>query len=189
MQYHCISTRAELRAKAKEKAALDAQAKKDEQMRDSVNPISIRKFEQGDQESVVDLFCKGLTSYRVNDLISRLQCWFIQDKLKVGGDMHDIYSYFLSPGDHQDEASDRCFWVATSGERSNIVGCVGCKKYENRHAPRSGTDGDVDEEDTCKGDNYLELIRMSVSDSYRGMGIGSQLVSTLEHFGKLHFSI
>ena len=140
--------------------------------------IWIRRFEIGDQSAVAALFLAGLTSYRDNNTVYKLQCWFTHSKLKVGGDMNDIFSYYIN----KSEASDRNFWVAEVVEGENIgaiVGCVAAMKHEDYVSTST------DPSRPCTGEEKeLELVRMSVDEKYRKKKLGTRLLQVFEKFAR-----
>ena len=82
----------------------------------------------------------------------------------------------------------RNFWVATMGEE--VVGCVGAIVHtpqsmaEKRQsaAPTSWAPAGVTEDPP----GVVELVRMSVSSSHQGNGIGKQLCGVVESFASRH---
>ena len=139
--------------------------------------IWIRQFEKGDQPAIATLFMEGLTSYKENNALYQLQCWFTQSKLKEGGDMNDIFAYYI----HNTDRSDRMFWVAEVIEGENtgeIIGCVGAMKHEDSLSTSTDTTGVEIEE------KALELVRMSVDERYRKKKVGTRLVQAFETFAR-----
>jgi GNAT superfamily N-acetyltransferase len=123
---------------------------------------SIRTFEAKDQAIVSSLFRTGLTSYgEEGSQANRLQHWFVDLKLALGGDMNDIYSHYIL-------SDDKNFWVIclNDDEGENVIGCCGVIT-------------------TCMNDEDVsELVRMSISPEIRSRGLGSQLVKTVENWAK-----
>lgn len=140
--------------------------------------IWIRKFEMADQLAVATLFLEGLTSYRDSNTMYKLQCWFTHSKLKEGGDMFDIFSYYIDSSD----VLDRNFWVAEVIEGDNvgaIVGCVAAMKHEEYVSTSTDPNRpDVEEE------KALELVRMSVDKRYRKKKLGTRLLQAFEKFAR-----
>jgi N-acetylglutamate synthase-like GNAT family acetyltransferase len=64
--------------------------------------------------------------------------------------------------------ADGSFWVALEERSGDVIGCVGMKPY------LGAVDKEIYEEE-C-----FELHRLAVSKSYRGNGIGSQLIQVVE---------
>ena len=121
--------------------------------------LIIRQFTSVDQSRVQELFSNGLLSYGRDDpSLLKLQQWFIAQKLAENGDMYDIASYYLQP--------NRNFWVAEIN--SIIVGCVAVTTPEDNDS------------------NECELVRMSVDENYRKLGIASKLIQILENWSKEH---
>lgn len=144
----------------------------------SLPPESIRivSFESKHQKDAVALFVAGLSSsYKgsVSDSINIAQGKFIADKTNPTGDMYDIEkSFMLSRNSH--------FWVAITPE-DKVVGIVGvtASTYpaENKFVYCN---------DNLNPENVCELLRMSVHENARGMGLGKRLCETVEQFGKSH---
>lgn len=136
-------------------------------MTQRVSTIQIRQFEQKDQDQVVALFIRGLTSYGIEGSSIRfLQAWFCNERLKEGGDMTDIFSYYV-----KDETKN--FWVAFDSEDDNhtIIGLVGAFQ----------TVGEDKEE------KVTELVRMSVSSEIQSKGIGSMLCKGKNDMKKISY--
>lgn len=89
----------------------------------------------------------------IRQMVGYMFSQYIDTSLKK--DLNDISSTYL-------KAEDACFWVAEN-DSGRVVGTVACLPAEN--APE------------C-----LELKRMSVSRSYRGMGIAKTLCRTVADF-------
>eukprot|EP00981_Chlorochromonas_danica_P002863 scaffold564_cov172-Ochromonas_danica.AAC.8 len=137
--------------------------------------IIIRKFEESDQEEVAFLYRHAFQCYQ-GDIPEIAFCtnWFIEDKLKEGGDMASVYQSYITNSDPK-----KCFWVAvdvtqaSSNDNDNtagkgvIVGCVGCLP---------STEFDPTQ--------YLELVRMTVHPQYQGYDIGKRLLAALFEWGK-----
>eukprot|EP01038_Epipyxis_sp_PR26KG_P014498 gene14498-19464_t len=125
--------------------------------------INIRRFNQFDQESVVKLFSDGLLSYSTEGPhIAACMEWYVNSKLDpTKGDMIDIEKNYFSANNNEG-IKDTYFWVAE--KESVVVGCVAC-------IPSTEYDQNT----------HLELVRMSVSSEYRGFGIASKLITTLEN--------
>ena len=120
----------------------------------------IREFEPRDAQQVTDLYkvCLATAYMHKGQHVANLQNWFANSKLSEGGDMHDVWNFYMT-GKHK----ARCFWVAEyNGE---VVGCVGAM------------------ESTKYDDTYIELVRLAVSDTMRGKGVGSALTKAFETFG------
>ena len=75
---------------------------------------------------------------------------------------------------------DGDFWVATTKTSSRntkdqsdhvVIGCIGIKQRRN---------GNVRGKDNTKGSTEYEIYRFAVDDSYRGLGVGNQLLQVAE---------
>ena len=140
--------------------------------------ILIRPFEKRDQPAVATLYKEGLTSYKDDNVLYKLQCWYVDSKLEKGGDMNDIYTYYIQ----QSELLDRMFWVAEVVEGENvgdIVGCVAAMKHDDYVSTSTNPTTPRMEEEKA-----LELVRMSVDEKYRKMKLGSRLVQTFQNFAQ-----
>lgn len=127
------------------------------------NSIIIRSFLPEDQAEVEKLYQSAFSTYQ--DAIPEIVActtWFIEDKLKDGGDMNDIHHHYM-----KDDTANKCFWVAIDETEGRVVGCVGALP---------STEFDARE--------YIELVRMAVHDDYRGRGIAGKLLRALESFGR-----
>ncbi len=125
-----------------------------------MSEVLIRSYESGDQSEVEDLYRNGMNAYAHIPIICDCTKWFVEDKLKIGGDMHDIQAYYMNNNSN----IKRHFWVALSNNK--IVGCVGVIPS------------------TTYSEEYAELVRMSVSSACRNMGIGTKLLNKLVEWSK-----
>lgn len=126
--------------------------------------IQVRKFVSSDQAEVAALYRAAFAPYQ-EDIPEIAACtgWFIEDKLREGGDMHDIQASFMDS-----EGGKKCFWVAVDRAANNkIVGCVG--GYPSKEFDPT---------------EYFELVRMAVDESYRSCGVARKVVSALEDFAR-----
>ena len=64
------------------------------------------------------------------------------------------------------------FWVAVHRETAEVVGCVGAMPFINPEEESTSSSAEG-------GDKMVELIRMSVSEDFRELGIGRLLVDQL----------
>jgi ribosomal protein S18 acetylase RimI-like enzyme len=132
--------------------------------------VIVRQFQPEDQAAVSDLYRNSFAATYQNDAqwpeLGEMTSWFIEEKLKVGGDMHDISTSFLN-GEHP----HKNFWVAVHTGDNKIVGCVGSIHPYN---------------EKFNGPEYLELVRMAVDNNYRRFGVGAKLVEALAEFGRSH---
>jgi len=124
--------------------------------------ICIRKFEKSDQEKVAVLFREVKQAYDDDPIIAIINDYFHNDKLGPNGDMSDIFKHYM---DH-DDSIKKCFWVAENEEKE-IVGMVGA-------IPSIVYDPT----------EYIEVVRMRVSDKVRRSGVGTALLNELESYGK-----
>ena len=120
----------------------------------------IREFQESDQAAVSEMYRNGMKVYSEinNDSLAACTSWFVNDKLKEGGDMNDIQKSFM-------DVPDRCFWVAVLNDK--IVGCVGAYP-STKYDPKE----------------YIELVRMSVSADARNQGVGAKFIKTLNDWAK-----
>ncbi len=123
--------------------------------------LLIRKFEAADQDELVEIYRSGMNAYADIPVISQCTSWFVDDKLKPGGDMSDVQTHYM---DNNTDGKKRCFWVAVLDNK--IVGCVGAIPS------------------TKYSEDYVELVRMSVSATCRKMGVGSRMVGVLTEWAK-----
>jgi GNAT superfamily N-acetyltransferase len=122
--------------------------------------LQIRKFEPADQAELEGVYRSGMNVYADIPVISECTAWFVEDKLRPGGDMSDVQAHYMDNAD----GKKRCFWVAVL--ESKIVGCVGAIPS------------------TKYSENYVELVRMSVSATCRKVGIGSRMLNSLAEWAK-----
>ena len=115
---------------------------------------------------------------------------FIRSKMREGGDMYDIFNSYMAEGDSNDTSDaissgdgGKCkhFWVAVN-EDGKVLGCVGVIM-----STYNSTDTAIYESANGSGDdltphNVCELVRMSVSEDARGLGVGTKLYRVLEDF-------
>ncbi len=125
-----------------------------------MSEIIIRTFERQDQQEVAQMYRAGMNAYSEVPILKECTKWFVDDKLKMGGDMSNVQMHFM---DNKKDGKRRCFWVAV--QDGNIVGVVGAMP-------------------SVKYENYVELVRMSVSANCRKMGVGSRLIKTLEDWAR-----
>lgn len=137
--------------------------------------IRVIPFESSYQEAVATLFRAGLVnSYRhKSNTVRACQENFVNLKLSIEGDMHDIAASFMS------YAVDSChhFWIALDAS-NNVVGHVGL-------VPSTypiDEDRVYEENRGLTPDTVGELVRMSVHTAFRGRGLGKKLVNALERF-------
>jgi len=114
--------------------------------------VIIRQFQPQDQQRCIELFTKGLCSYKTppHNIINP---WFVEEKLKT--DMGNIQQYYIDKHQHN-------FWVAELN--GLVVGCVGAWPDINNAI------------------ESLELIRMSVDVSVRRKGVATLLIAQVERF-------
>ena len=127
-----------------------------------MSKLIIRPFEASDQPEVHELYRIGMDSYSDIPVISNCTRWFVEDKLKEGGDMSDIIKYYIN---NVEDGKKRNFWVAILDGK--VVGCVGGIP-STKYSP----------------DDHCELVRMSVSAATRKMGVGSRLLQVLEEWAR-----
>lgn len=130
--------------------------------------IVVRQFRKEDQEAVSEIYRTSFAAtYKKDDPqwpeIGEMTSWFCEEKLKEGGDMHDIASSFLN-GEHP----YKNFFVAVHTEDNKVVGCV----------------GSISPSKEFVGPEYIELVRMAVDHRYRRFGVGAKLVEALADFGR-----
>jgi ribosomal protein S18 acetylase RimI-like enzyme len=132
--------------------------------------IYIRKVEKNDQNEIERLYRKAFQYYQIHGIPEIAACtsWFIEDKLKEGNDMNQIYEYYIN---QQNIDSKRCFWVVidNNNNQNKIIGCIGTI---------SSTEHQLN--------NYIELVRMAIDPNYHRYGIGNMLLLTLIDWGKQH---
>lgn len=118
--------------------------------------VICRQFRPEDQDAVGRLYFSGLHIYDHLPIVGETYAWYIRNRLEPTGDMSNVQSTYMSYGEL------KCFWVAEL--RGEIVGCVGA----------------IPSTSTKFSEGYVELVRMIVSNSCRGMGIGTMLLRELE---------
>lgn len=129
--------------------------------------IKIRRFERSDQSEVSAFYRKAFSTYTLENTIPEvvgLGTWFVNDKLKEGGDMNDVSQFYT-----ENEVKRKCFWVAVDSDTNKIVGCVGAIP-STEFEPA----------------DYMELVRMGVDPTYRKAKIGSRLLKQVEEWSKEH---
>ena len=125
------------------------------------NNFLIRKARPDDQDRLVELWITGLKSHMIGpnatpeftQVIQR----YLDAKCKPDGDMYNIQKYYLN------DDPRKTFIVAEETSTGKIAGCV---------AAIPSTE--------LNGEEYLELVRMSVDSSFRGTGVGPLLVKAFE---------
>lgn len=129
--------------------------------------VIIRELEESDNQSVIELFRRGLLSYEIQDDVSnidreitkRMQNQFVNDKLNpINGDMFDIYKTYRT---NTTRISN--FWVAMDSSSGKVVGCIGA--MEDNH-------------------KACELVRMSIDISQRGQGLAAKLIDRLQSWAR-----
>lgn len=124
--------------------------------------IFIRKFEESDQCAVAELYRSAFVIYQ--DYIPEVAhgtAWFIEDKLREGGDMNTIYQSYITNDPR------KCCWVAVHRGEGRIVGFVGAVP---------STEFDPNE--------YIELVRMAVDSSHRRFGVAAKLLAAVADWGR-----
>lgn len=139
--------------------------------------VFVREFERGDQEAVARIFRRGLmANYPPESDMYKIQDWYTQSKLE--SDMKDIFHSYKCSESKIGLDKLYGFWVAVHRETAEVVGCVGAMPFINPEKERTSSSP----EGAQGGDNMVELIRMSVSEDFRELGIGRLLVDQLiEH--------
>lgn len=129
---------------------------------DNMASLIIKMFEPKYQQEASDLYRNGINSYQHTGSCHALSSSRFTKRLTPGGDIYDIDAYFMKG--RADNGKKRCFWVALLDDKVvGIVGAVPSTKF---------------------GDDYLELVRMSVSATCRKCGVGSRLLATIEAWAK-----
>mmetsp|Transcript_37250 Transcript_37250/g.69396 ORF Transcript_37250/g.69396 Transcript_37250/m.69396 type:complete len:181 (-) Transcript_37250:257-799(-) len=114
-----------------------------------------------------------------------------------GGDMYDIFdSYMTKTSDEDqnsnstsdaisssDEAKCKHFWVAVN-EDSKVLGCVGVIMSTYNSSETAIYHSANESGDSLAPHDVCELVRMSVSEDARGLGVGTKLYKVLEDFAR-----
>lgn len=129
-----------------------------------MSELVIRKFELKDQKEVIELYGLGMEAYSHIPLYYQVTSKRVYDRIQPGGDIYDVQSrYMIDSGVVGRKKS--CMWVAEhEGKIVGMIGAVPSTKYDPNE--------------------YVELVRMSVSSASRKMGIGSRLIKVLEDWAK-----
>ena len=127
-----------------------------------MSKLIIRQFLPGDQAKLSELYRTGMDVYKDIPIISDCTKWFVDDKLKPGGDVSDVQKHFMETSVNEKK---KTFWVAVLNEK--LVGCVGAIP-STKYNP----------------DKYCELVRMSVSAECRKVGIASRMIKVLEDWAR-----
>jgi GNAT superfamily N-acetyltransferase len=123
-----------------------------------MSSLVIRKFELNDQKEVVELYGQGMEAYSHIPLYYQVTSKRVYDRIQPGGDINDVQSRYMVDIVGQKKS---CMWVAEhEGKIVGMIGAIPSTKYDP--------------------EEYVELVRMSVSSKCRKMGIGSRLIKVLE---------
>jgi GNAT superfamily N-acetyltransferase len=124
------------------------------------NQIRVRPFLPSDQDEACALWVNGLKSHTPEISVPEMcTCIarYMEAKCKPEGDMYNIENYY------QKSDPRKNFFVAEDMMSGKLAGCV---------AAIPSTE--------LNGDEYLELVRMSVDGAYRGSPVGPLLVKSFE---------
>lgn len=119
-----------------------------------MSEVIIRTFEDKDQPKIHALYKAGENTYMDIPVAGPCYRWFVNDKLKEGGDVAEIRKHFFGDGKIGN------FWVAELD--GNIVGFVGATKT------------------TRFEDDHIELVRMFVSPEIRKKAVAGKLLGVFE---------
>jgi GNAT superfamily N-acetyltransferase len=125
------------------------------------NQIRIRQFLPSDQDEACSLWVNGIKSHMYSEKSAPEFCTcivrYLEAKCKPEGDMYNIEQSYRKSDPRKN------FFVAEDITNGKLAGCV---------AALPSTE--------LNGDEYLELVRMSVGSDYRGTSVGPLLVKAFE---------
>lgn len=139
-----------------------------------LSDVEIRPLKDSDKLDVCRIWVDGLQqsrkaapwflrSWLMRD-VHRLRDAALSDSGDVGPDGKNLLQTY-------DGKSDRCMFVASTGEPSVVVGCCAVKKggHETKFEPES---------------KIGSIWRMSVDENYQRYGIATQLMVACEHWSR-----